>query len=90
VATGWTKPLQYSVAAWYVLEAIYAVTLPFLMVGPMADYVNRIMRQQAQLNPATAPPPADLLSTLTTMMTFGLAIVAAGRSPSPCWLSSGP
>jgi hypothetical protein len=77
VATGWTKPLQYSVAGWYLLQAIYAVALPFVMAGPMADYFNQVVQRQAQLNPNTAPPPAELLSTMTTVMTWGLAIGAA-------------
>jgi hypothetical protein len=77
VATGWTKPLQYSVAAWYLLQAIYAIALPFVMAGAMADYFKQVVQRQAELNPNTAPPPADLLSTMTTVMTWGLGVGAA-------------
>jgi hypothetical protein len=77
VPTAWTKPLQYSVAGWYLLQAIYAIALPFVMAGPMADYFNQIVQRQAQLNPNTAPPPAEFLSTMTTVMTWALAAGAA-------------
>jgi hypothetical protein len=70
--TGWTKPLQYAVAAWYLLQALYAITLPFLMTGPMTDYFNQVMQRQAELNPDVAPPPADFLATITSVMTFAL------------------
>ena len=77
VATGWTKPLQYSVAAWYALQGIYALSLPFVMAGPMADYVNEVVRRNAELNPNVEPPPADFLAIMTTAVTWGLAIGAA-------------
>ncbi|TMB89946.1 MAG: hypothetical protein E6J18_03745 [Chloroflexi bacterium] len=75
--TGWTRPLQYSVVAWYLIQAIYAITLPFLMAGPMADYFNQVIQQQARLSPNTTPPPAEFLSMMTTVMTWSLAIGAA-------------
>ncbi len=69
--------MQYSVAGWYLVQAIYAVTLPFFMAGPMVDYMNQVMQQQAALNPNTPPPPADFVSTMSTVMTWGLAFAAA-------------
>jgi hypothetical protein len=72
VATGWTKPLQYAVAAWYLLQAIYAIALPFVMGGPMTDYINQVMQQQVLSNPDVAPPPPDFLTTVATMMTVAL------------------
>jgi hypothetical protein len=77
VATGWTKPLQYSVAALYLVQAIWDVTLPFLTAGPMSDYINQIVQRNAQLNPDVAPPPAAFLSAMTTILTWTLAIGAA-------------
>lgn len=71
-ATGWTKPLQYAVAAWYLLQALYAITLPFVMTAPMTDYMNQVMQRQAQLNPGVAPPSADVMATITSVMTFAL------------------
>jgi hypothetical protein len=79
VATDWTKPMQYSVAALYLLRGIYAVALPFLVVGPTADYFNQVMQRQAQLDPNAAPPPADVLNIINTFLTVGFAIgVAVG------------
>ena len=75
--SSWTKPLQYSVAGWYLLQAIYAIIVPFVMAAPMADYFNQVVQRQAQLNPNTAPPPAEFLSTMTTVLTWGLALSAA-------------
>lgn len=72
VATGWTKPLQYAVAGWYLLQALYAITLPFVMTGPMTDYINQVMQRQAELNPGVTPPPPDFLATMTSVLTFAL------------------
>jgi hypothetical protein len=77
VPTAWTQPMQYAVAAWYVLQGIYAIFVPFVLAGPMADYFNQIIQRQAAQNPDVAPPPADFLSIMTTTMTWGLAIGAA-------------
>jgi len=65
------------VAGWYALQGIYAVSLPFVMAGPMADYANQIIQRNAELNPNVAPPPADFLAIMTTAITWGLAIGAA-------------
>lgn len=77
VATSWTRPMQYSVVAYYLLSAIYAVAVPFLMAGPVSDYVNQVMQQQAALSPDTPPPPADFLSTIQSVITVVLAVAAA-------------
>jgi hypothetical protein len=75
-ATGWTKPLQYAVAGWYALQGIYALSLPFVMAGPMADYFNQIVQRNAELNPNVAPFPPELHQAVTTAMTWGLAFGA--------------
>lgn len=72
VATGWTKPLQYAVAAWYLLQALYAIVLPFVMTGPMTDYFKEVMQRQAELNPNVTPPPPDFIATMTSLMSFAL------------------
>ena len=77
VPTGWTKPLQYSVIAYYLASAIWAVAGPFLLAAPISDYVNQVMQQNAALNPDTPPPPADVLSTINSILTVALAIGAA-------------
>jgi hypothetical protein len=68
VPTPWTKPMQYAVAAWYALSALYAASLPFWMSGVMTQAVNQSFQRQAQLNPNVAPPPPEFLSSMTSMM----------------------
>ena len=75
--TGWTKPLQYSVVAWYLVYAIWSVAGPFLLAGPLSDYVNQVIQQNAALNPDTPPPPADVLSTINSVITVALGVGAA-------------
>ena len=78
VPTGWTKPLQYSVVAWYVVYAIYSIVGPFLMAGSISDYVNQVIQQNAALNLSDVPPPpADVLSTIQSFITVALGIGAA-------------
>src|SRR2546427_819104 len=47
VPTAWTKPMQYAVAAWYALSGIYALSLPFNIVGAVAG--------STPLNPYSLP-----------------------------------
>lgn len=77
VPTGWTKPLQYSVVAWYVVYAIWSVAGPFLMAGPLSDYMNQVIQQNAALNPDVPPPPADVLATINSVITVALGLGAA-------------
>ncbi|MEP6753115.1 MAG: hypothetical protein ABI959_10250 [Candidatus Dormiibacterota bacterium] len=77
VATGWTKPLQYSVVAYYLVSAIWAIAAPFLMAAPISDYVNQVIQQNAALNPDTPPPPAAALSTIQSVITIALGVGAA-------------
>jgi hypothetical protein len=77
VATGWTKPLQYSLIAWFLLYAIWSVVTPFLVAGPIAAFANETLQRNAQLNPDVTPPAADVLSTINGVMTVVLAITAA-------------
>jgi len=77
VPTGWTKPLQYSVVAWYVVYAIWSVTAPFLLAGTISDYVNQVMQQNAALNPDVPPPPPDVMATINSITTVAFAIGAA-------------
>ena len=77
VATGWTRPLQYSVIAWYLAYAIWSIAAPFLMAGPISDYVNQAVQQNAALNPDVPPPTADVLATINSVITVALAAAAA-------------
>jgi hypothetical protein len=77
VPTGWTRPLQYSVVAFYLASAIWSVAGPFLMAGPISDYVNQVIQQNAALNPNTPPPPTDVLQSIHSFITVALAVGAA-------------
>jgi hypothetical protein len=80
--TSWTRPLQYSVAGWYALQAVYALALPFWMTGPMAQAMTEGLRRQQQLYPTVSPPPVEFTSAMTSILggvlwvgaLFGLAI----------------
>ena len=80
--TSWTRPLQLAVAGWYVVEGIYALSLPFWMSGPMAQAMNQSIQRQQQLYPTVSPPSADFTNVMTSMVggvlwvsaVFGVAI----------------
>ena len=74
--TSWTRPLQYAVAGWYVLSAIYAVSLPFWMSGPMSQAMNVSIQRQQQLNPQASPLPDNFASTMGSVTTGVLWVVA--------------
>jgi hypothetical protein len=75
--TSWTKPLQYSVIAFYAISALWAVAEPFLMAGSISDYVNQVIQQNAALNPDVPPPAADVMDTIHNVITVALGIGAA-------------
>jgi hypothetical protein len=80
--TSWTRPLQLAVAAWYVIEGVYALSLPFWMGGPMSQAMNQSIQRQQQLYPTVSPPPVEFTNVMTSMVggilwvsaLFGLAI----------------
>ncbi|HEY0830480.1 MAG TPA: hypothetical protein VGE99_05005 [Candidatus Dormibacteraeota bacterium] len=66
--TSWTRPLQLAVAGWYVLEGLYALSLPFWMGGPMSQAINQSIQRQQQLYPTVSPPPVEFTNAMTSMM----------------------
>jgi hypothetical protein len=80
--TSWTQPLQLAVAGWYVIEGVYALSLPFWMGGPMSQAMNQSIQRQQQLYPTVSPPPVEFTNMMTSMVggmlwvsaVFGLAI----------------
>ena len=82
--TSWTRPMQYAVAGWYAISAVYALTLPFWMGGMMSSLITQSFQRQEQLNPNVTPPSPELIQTMTSFMTgviwvsalFGAAISA--------------
>jgi hypothetical protein len=76
VPTPWTKPMQYAVAAWYALSGLYALSLPFWMSGSMSQIINQSISRSTAQNPEVSPPPAEVISSITTMMSGVLWIAA--------------
>ena len=86
VPTSWTRPLQYTVVAWYVIQALYSLSVPLWMGPFLSQAMNQSMQQsferQQRLHPAATPPPAELTNAIVSMTTgflwvgalFGLAI----------------
>ena len=66
--TSWTRPLQLTVAAFYVLQGLYALSLPLWMSGPITQVVNQSVQRQEQLHPTATPPPADFVNTMTSLV----------------------
>jgi hypothetical protein len=66
--TSWTRPLQLAVAAWYVIEGVYAHSLPFWMGGPMSQAMNQSIQRQQQLYPTVSPPPVEFTNVMTSMV----------------------
>src|SRR5438270_336506 len=82
--TSWTRPMQYAVAGWYVISALFTLTVPFWMGGMMSTIMTQSFQRQEQLNPNVTPPPPEFIQTMTTFMNgvlwvsalFGAAICA--------------
>jgi hypothetical protein len=66
--TSWTRSLQLAVAGWYVLEGLYALSLPFWMGGPMSQAMNQSIQRQQQLYPTVSPPPVEFTNVMTSMV----------------------
>jgi hypothetical protein len=74
--TSWTRPLQLTVAGFYVLQGVYALSIPFWMSGPMTQIFNQSIQRQQQLNPNASPPPADFMNAMTSFMSGALWVAA--------------
>jgi hypothetical protein len=74
--TSWTRPLQYAVAAWGAISALYSLSLPFWMGGPITQAMNQSMQQQQSLNPRVSPPPAEVTNMVASIMNVTLWIAA--------------
>lgn len=79
VPTAWTSPLQYAVAAWYGVQALWLASLPFWYINVMTQYADAMNRQNQESNPGAPTPPPELLSNLDTMarVSFYTGIVVA-------------
>ncbi len=66
--TSWTRPMQYAIAGWYAISALYTLTLPFWMGGMTSAMMSQSFQRQQRLNPNMAPPSPELIQTMTTFM----------------------
>ena len=76
VATSWTRPLQYAVAAYLSLSVLFSLTLPFWMGSVMSQSFNQAIQNQILANPEATPPPADFVNSMSSMMTGVVWFVA--------------
>jgi hypothetical protein len=70
--TSWTRPLQYAVAGWYTLSALYTLTTPFWLNGPMTQAINQSIQRQEQLQPTATPLPPGFTDMVNSLMGVGL------------------
>lgn len=74
--TSWTRPLQYAVAGWYALSALYTLTTPFWLNGPMTQAIAQSIRRQEQLQPTASPLPPGFTDMMNSLMAVGLWVSA--------------
>jgi hypothetical protein len=75
--------MQYAVAGWYGVQALWVASLPFWYISTMTRFADEMNRRNQQLNPGIPPPPPDpmLNNQMTVVFYFviavGLAIAVA-------------
>jgi len=74
VPTRHTRPLQIAVIAWYAIQAVWAVVIPFYVAGSMRDYVVQVIQEQQARTPDAQPLPPDLIPTLSSIVSISLVI----------------
>jgi hypothetical protein len=76
--------------AWYVIQALYAVSVPFWMGPFLGQAMNQGIQQgferQQRLRPIASPPPAELTNAVVSAMT-GLFWVGALLGLAICLLA---
>lgn len=76
VATSWTRPMQYAVAGWYLVQAFWVASLPFWYISTMTRFADEMNRRNQQLNPGIPnPPPDPMLNTQMTALFYFAIIV---------------
>jgi hypothetical protein len=74
--TSWTRPLQYAVAGWYAVSALYTLTTPFWLNGAMTQAINQSIERQQQLQPTASPLPSGFTEAMTSLVTIGVWVSA--------------
>src|SRR6476620_3521167 len=75
VATSWTKPMRYLVAAFFLAQALFIGSLPFWYITTMTQWADAMNRQNQQLNPDQPTPPPDLAANINAEMTVAFYVV---------------
>jgi hypothetical protein len=66
--------MQLAVAGWYVLSALYSLTIPILLGGTMSQMMNASLERQQRLNPEATPLPAEDVALMTSMLSWAVWI----------------
>jgi hypothetical protein len=74
VPTRQTRPLQTAVVAWYAVQAVWAMVIPFYIAGSMRDYVAQVIQEQQARTPDAQPLPPDFIPTLNSIISVSLVI----------------
>jgi hypothetical protein len=65
------------VAGWYSLSALYTLTTPFWLSGPMTQAINQSIQRQQQLQPTTSSQmPPGFLDAMNSVMAAALWVSA--------------
>jgi hypothetical protein len=64
------------VAGWYALSALYTLTTPFWLSGPMTQAINQSIQRQQQLQPTTSQTPPGFLDAMNSVMAVALWVSA--------------
>jgi hypothetical protein len=64
------------VAGWYAVSALYTLTTPFWMGGPMTQAINQSIQRQEQLQPAASQPPPGFTEVMTSVLGVALWVSA--------------
>lgn len=75
VATSWTRPMRYLVAAFFGAQALFVGSLPFWYITTMTQWADAMNRQNQQLNPGQASPPPDLAANIDAQMTVAFYVM---------------
>ena len=74
--TSWTRPIQYSVIAWYLWSIAFVLSEPFWLGGVANGIVNQSFQRQQQLNPEVSPPPQAVLDMMSNIMSASIVLTA--------------
>jgi hypothetical protein len=66
--------MQYAVAGWYGVQALWVASLPFWYISTMTRFADEMNRRNQQLNPGIPTPPADPMLNKQMSVVFYLVI----------------